>query len=357
MSGKINRGGGGQLLQLEHSLAYALLAAETPADVMRIALPFLIEQTCSDGGAFGLSSTGQAVDYRWHVDGLPEGFLAEYAQHSDADFIRQHTARQPNLVLRDTEMVSRRSFLDNHFVQSSADHRFPIRRVMGVIVPKIGFGEGGVALYRTRCRPYSAQERDRLAATLHVLAAKVRSTALFAQLRVEAEAARRVHEALGRGVVLVDPRGRIQYLNSRARALMVVAYPDIESSGDARLPEDLANQLRYSRDASWVVERASLDGLRTVQLSCAELTGLSQSGWWYITLNDSGCAPPAWTSVLKEHEQRVVERALRGWSNRTIADDLEITEGAVKKRLERSYDKLGVPNRATMIAAARRGTT
>ncbi len=345
-----------QLQQVAHALAHALLTAETPAGVADISLSFLIEQTSSDGGAFGLSSTGRAEDYLWLVDGVPKRFLAKYAQHSDADFIRQSTAERPNTVLRDTEMVTRRSFLENYFVQSSADYHFPIKRVMGVVVADIGFGEGGVALYRTEERPFSEHERDRLAVILHVLAAKMRSTAALAQLRIEVTAAKMANDVAGRGLILVDPYGRIQYLNGLARKLMALLYPSLARGSDACLPNDLVQRLVSPLGGTWTLQRATERGMCTVQFSSVELTDIEQPGWWCIILREPSCVPPEWLAKLERHETDAVERALRGWSNRLIAEDLEISVDAVKKRLERAYNKLGLPNRATMIAVARCAT-
>jgi len=342
-----------QLQQVAHTLAHALLTAGTSAEVADISLSFLIEQTSANGGAFGLSSTGRAEDYLWRVHGVPERFLAEYAQHSDADFIRASTAERPNTVLRDTEMVTRRSFLDNYFVQSSADFRFPIKRVMGVVIADLGFGEGGLALYRTQERPFSDCEGHRLAVTLHVLGTKLRSTAALAQLRREATAAKMATEKARHGLILVDPYGRIRHINSHAHILMAQLYPSHARGSDASLPSELMPYVLSPGGGTWTKE----NGTRTVQFFSVKLTDIEQPGWSCIVLRDPYSIPQEWLTKLAPHELKTVERALRGWTNRLIAEDLNATEKAIKKRMERVFDKLGVSSRATMIAKARCATT
>jgi DNA-binding NarL/FixJ family response regulator len=48
----------------------------------------------------------------------------------------------------------------------------------------------------------------------------------------------------------------------------------------------------------------------------------------------------------------VVLAVLRGWENRLVADELGIAEATVKKHLFNTFDKLGLPSRAALIASA-----
>lgn len=51
---------------------------------------------------------------------------------------------------------------------------------------------------------------------------------------------------------------------------------------------------------------------------------------------------------LTEHEMRIVKFVARGVRNREIAKALDMTEGSVKVRLYRIYEKLGVSNRTEL---------
>jgi len=52
---------------------------------------------------------------------------------------------------------------------------------------------------------------------------------------------------------------------------------------------------------------------------------------------------------LSNRERQVVQLVARGWSNRKIADALDLTEGTVKIHLFHAYGKLGVPNRISLV--------
>lgn len=90
-------------------------------------------------------------------------------------------------------------------MQSSADYHFPIKRVKGLSLQilDIGFGNGRRHCTCTRARPFSERERNRIAVTLNVLAAKVCGTVAFAQLRMEVAATKMANEAARRGVAKI----------------------------------------------------------------------------------------------------------------------------------------------------------
>lgn len=57
-------------------------------------------------------------------------------------------------------------------------------------------------------------------------------------------------------------------------------------------------------------------------------------------------------SGLSVREREVLVRVARGMSNRSIANDLFVSEATVKTHLAHVFDKLGVPDRASAVAAA-----
>jgi DNA-binding NarL/FixJ family response regulator len=54
-------------------------------------------------------------------------------------------------------------------------------------------------------------------------------------------------------------------------------------------------------------------------------------------------------SNLTAHQTAIVKLVTLGLSNRQIAQQLDITEGTVKRHLHNIYDKLGVANRYALI--------
>jgi len=74
---------------------------------------------------------------------------------------------------------------------------------------------------------------------------------------------------------------------------------------------------------------------------------------WALMLQEVAQGMPStWRELLSARETEVVERLLRGWDNMLIAEDLGCKEGTVKKHLQRIFDKLGMANRAELIALA-----
>ncbi|HEU5474385.1 MAG TPA: helix-turn-helix transcriptional regulator [Actinophytocola sp.] len=65
---------------------------------------------------------------------------------------------------------------------------------------------------------------------------------------------------------------------------------------------------------------------------------------------DPGLSRPAWWLELTPRERQVAEQVSRGTTDRQIARHLEISPRTVHKHLEQIYRKLGLPNRASLIA-------
>lgn len=61
---------------------------------------------------------------------------------------------------------------------------------------------------------------------------------------------------------------------------------------------------------------------------------------------------PSGVGGLTERELEVLQLLARGWDNRRIAEELEISEGTAKNHVVRVYDKLGVHSRAEAVAWA-----
>lgn len=58
---------------------------------------------------------------------------------------------------------------------------------------------------------------------------------------------------------------------------------------------------------------------------------------------------------LTAREREVMERVARGYTNKAIARELQISKHTVNGHMERILVKLGVPNRAAAVARWQRG--
>lgn len=59
------------------------------------------------------------------------------------------------------------------------------------------------------------------------------------------------------------------------------------------------------------------------------------------------------SSSLSPRERLLVRLVAEGWRNREIADELKVTEGAIKVYLHRLYQRLGLTNRTELAMRAR----
>jgi DNA-binding CsgD family transcriptional regulator len=64
--------------------------------------------------------------------------------------------------------------------------------------------------------------------------------------------------------------------------------------------------------------------------------------------------PAAWIERLTVREQQIAVKALRGWDNQLIAEELHCTSATVKKHVSNIFDKLGVSSRVQLFALAQR---
>ena len=56
--------------------------------------------------------------------------------------------------------------------------------------------------------------------------------------------------------------------------------------------------------------------------------------------------------LLSPREREVALLAIKGFTNKSIARQLKVTEGTVKLHLHRTYQKLGIKSRFALVALA-----
>jgi DNA-binding NarL/FixJ family response regulator len=59
------------------------------------------------------------------------------------------------------------------------------------------------------------------------------------------------------------------------------------------------------------------------------------------------------SNVLSPREREIMVLAVRGFANKTIAQQLSVTEGTVKLHLHHIYQKLGINSRYALAALAK----
>jgi DNA-binding CsgD family transcriptional regulator len=326
--------------------AYGLLARVLPADCAAMC----VSQPELPGG------------YDWVVTRMPEAFVTHYGELSAMDFVREAVVHQPNVVLRDTEMVAPRALERTALYQRCHEIGFPMEHVMSVLLDPRGDWHGGLTLYRERQRPFSDKDRALLQRLTPMLVNTVRNCRLLGQESRRASLLDSLFHHQGAECVVLAAGGREVMRTEHATRLLERWFSPLERAPGG-LPVALlaplsrlasAKGLEAQPPDAWLREGPVMD-LRVTYVPLPP-DGLGRREW-ALLLQETPHGPPLpeeWRERLTPREGEVVAGVLRGWDNQLIADDLKCSLGTVKKHLQHVFDKLGVSSRAALLHHAAR---
>lgn len=329
--------------------------------VLERAYPLLLDLVPADYGALGISASGRPEDYEWIVSKIPPAFFAAYPEMAPHDFVRASVTRQPNVVLRDEEMISRADLEANVMYRRAREVGAPLSQVMAVMLHIDDRWQSGLSLYREKRRPFSERERGLLQRVTPSIINAVRSCHLFGAATDWAAALEALLLDQGASMVLVAPPAT-ELARTAAAAQLIERWFDRSERRAGCLPEPLVRVLAEvaSRDLEpgapgapvrWSKRRAEA----TLEVSFVPLAGCMGKARWMLLLQEQRHAvtmPPAFRALLTPREQEVSAAVVRGWDNRLIAGELGCTVPTVKKHLTSIFDKLGVSSRTALVARA-----
>ena len=322
--------------------------------VLERAYPALLRLVRADHAALGLSPTGRPEDFRWIVAELPAAIFASYREMAAHDFVRQAVLSRPNLVLRDQEMIGRPALEANMMYRRARQVGAPLEQVMAVMLYAGEGGQGGLAVYRERRRPFSEGERAALQRVTPALAQSVRNCQRFGAAAGWSAALAALLEDRQAAVVLVAPPAHELARSERAAALVERWFSPHERRPGC-LPAPLAAVLEGALGASpppvWI--RAGADS--RLHVSFLPLPAGPGAAGWALLLEERrppGSLPAGWRPRLTARELQVCAAVVRGWDNRLIASELGCAEATVKRHLQNIFDKLGVASRTALAARA-----
>jgi DNA-binding CsgD family transcriptional regulator len=322
--------------------------------VLKAAYPLLTRLVPADYGALGVSPSGQPEDFQWSVAELPEAFFAAYPEMAAHDFVRSSVAREPNVVLRDQEMVSRRELEQNPMYRRAREVGAPLEQVMAVMLHIDDRWQSGLSLYRDRRRPFSRKERALLQQVTPALANAVRNCHLFGIAADWQGALDSLIESPAISILLVAHDGREVARSAGVTRLLDRWFTPHERRG-GRLPAPLADFCEAALAGAGPITWRKPASDMTLEVTCIKLTGHSGRARWMLRFEeraDSLSVPRSWRLLLTSREQQVTDAVLRGWDNRLIAAELGCAEATVKKHLQGIFAKLGLASRAALIARA-----
>jgi len=345
----------------EQALMFDMMEALTSSlelgEVLPRAYGMLSQLLPADYAALCVSRPGQPAEYDWMVAQMPAEFFSHYHEMAAEDFVRGAVVRQPNVVLRDTEMVPREVLERSLLYQRCRELGMPLEHVMAVLLDVRSDWHGGLTLYRERHRPFSDKERGLLQRLTPVLASTVRNCRMLG----ESVQRGRVLESLfhhqgGESVVLAPPGAELMR-TAGATALLERWFTPLERGRDG-VPEVLRERLAklvVEGEVGGAWERSGPEG--RLLASFVPLPPMQGRRPWALVLkevSDAVVLPAPWRERLTEREAQVAMCVLRGWDNQLVADELGCTLATVKKHLQRVFDKLGVPSRAALLYQAAR---
>lgn len=348
--------------ELTLQLLEALSSSLTLSEVLSRAHVQLSQLLPADYAALCVSDPEQPGGYEWAVAEMPAEFFSRYHEFANEDFVRQAVASRPNVVLRDSEMVTRPELEGSLMYRRCRELGMPLEHVMAVLLDMRHAWHGGITLYRDRPKPFSKRDQALLQRLTPVLTSTVRNCRMLGEVSRRGALLESLFHHQGAESVVLRPPGTELMRTARATALLERWFAPIER-GPGGLPGVLSEQLaRLASDGgqvngasdTWTRSGPGVD-LRVAFVPLPEDRGSPRP--WALVLQEvrhTVPLPEPWRQQLTEREAEVVGCALRGWDNQLIAEELGCSVGTVKKHLQRVFDKLGVDSRAALLHRASR---
>src|SRR5437868_1689969 len=102
--------------------------------ILEGAFPLLTQMVPADQGALCISNPAVIGGYDWATSGFAVDWFRGYSELMPHDFVRDAVVRQPNIVLRDSEMIARVDLEENMMYRRSLDDHMPLEQVMSVLL-------------------------------------------------------------------------------------------------------------------------------------------------------------------------------------------------------------------------------
>jgi DNA-binding CsgD family transcriptional regulator len=321
-------------------------------EAVQTAAPLLIKLVPADYAAVGITKPGQPREFDWMLAEMPAQFFGVYPELAQHDFVLQSVLAAPDQVLRDSEMIPRREIEANAMYRRARDLGMPLEHVMSAMLHVGAAWSSGISLYRTERRPFSERDRAVLTELTPALKNAVRNCRLYGDINRERDALDELLSRLGLATVLLTPSGSEVARSDAAIALIDKWFPLTERK-PGRLPERL---VEYAKRCGSPGEPRTWQSAGRWDL-VVRVHSLAHDGHNYSALvlqevANTPSAPARWRDLLTPREYEIVDRVVRGWDYRLVAEDAGCAEWTVRTHLKNAYPKLGVETRSQLIVLA-----
>jgi DNA-binding CsgD family transcriptional regulator len=350
----------GSLDAREQALTFEFLDALTSSqnlrEVLSKAYEVLSKMLAAACAPVCVSKLGKLLEYDRTAAQVPAGFLEQDEELAE-DCVRIAVVRQPRLMLSDVDLSSCEGLECGLLLEHRRQLEMPLEHVMAVMLDMGRDWHSGFMLYRAGQHPFSERDRALVQRVAPALAKTVRN---YRRPR-EDRSGRWVLESLlrkrGCESLVVDPSGTELMCTGGAEALMKTWFPSHERRM-RKLPSMLADRLALltggsqpARPEDHICETGT--PRHQLRVSFIPLESPAHKPIWALLMQENPYLPPDWRQKFTKREAEVASGVVQGWDNQTIAEDLKCSVDTVKKHLQHIFDKVGVDQRAKLIALAK----
>lgn len=342
-------------------LADALGASLDLHAVLADAYPLLVSLVGADYGALVAPRAERADQSEWIEHNLPSAFLGSYEEMAPHDFVLKSVLKKPRVVVRDSEMITRRALEQNMMYQRAREAGSPIEHVMAVMLHAGDDLRSGLSVYRDRRRPFSARDQQVLQQLTQMMANAVSNCCMHARLKQEKTRSKAIVSAAKVATIVVRHPAQELERTPRVAELLDAWFTPSERSAES-LPRVLLEKLAQAQAerarghvGPWLWKKATDAADLKVEFHPApELLG--EASWVLVFREVSRVLtmPASWIGRLTSAERKVTSSMLLGWDNELIAENLGCSPHTVKKHAQRIFKQLGAENRVTLLCRAMR---
>ncbi len=338
----------------------ALTSSLDLSEVLRNAYGVLSPWLAADYAALCVSKAGRPNQYDWMVAQMPLEFFERYNEEMEKeDWVRRAVVARPNLVLRDSEMVSQAMLRRSLLYHRCRELGMPLEHVMAVLMNVGTDWHAGFTLYRERRRPFLEKDRIILQGLAPALANRVRECRKLSEVAQERHLIEALFRWQGKECIVLSSSNR-EVMRTERASMLLEKWGLAGHRGPHGMPQEVQHRLKrtMSQGACLTPEEGiwKVDGPEgSLHMTLISLPEQGGRMLWAVMLEEVPYrmpVPQKWYPFLTPAEVGVVRFVLGGYDNKTIAQFLGCKESTVKKHLEHVYAKLNVESRAMLISKA-----
>ncbi|ATB34658.1 helix-turn-helix transcriptional regulator [Cystobacter fuscus] len=291
-------------------------------------------------------------------------FLQGYYQWFQEDFVFQWLSRQPNTALSDTEMLRGEKLENTETYRRSRQAHLRLRHVLSVLIsPESQQGQGAVALYSDRSKPFSEEHRLILQWFTPFLKSAFHNVMRLASLGFRQQLLEALAHQTSASLVLTEQSREL--LRTAPVTPLLEKWFSRSSLNLAGIPRDWVERLtelvRTERDPvpgrdTWRSNRPGEE----LKVTFRRLPRLENGRFWEVTMEEFMLLPREWLRILTPRQIEVATCLVREG-----CDDEELTRllkgerekysvETVKTHLRAIYKRVGAEGRTDFISRALR---